>query len=518
MLTYTNFIPIVERKAPGKEDGMLLKIEKSSPIPFYQQIIDVIKILIDQGSLEVDQKLPSTRSLAKKLGVNRSTVVKAYEELQALGYLYSRPGSYNKVQKRRKEVEYNPDRESAISWEKASNPSGQRVYKIFGRYSPEKPRLSNSETDALNISELDLDPRLYPLHEFRRCVNHVLWERGSESLQYGDHKGYPPLRRQIARRLRLHSISVSEDEILITNGAQQAIDLIIRMLTRPKHKVAVESPTYANIIPLLHFAGVKILPIPMKTDGMDLSALARLLKNEKISFIYTIPNFQNPTGITTSHQHREQLLNLSLAHGVPLVEDGFEEDMKYFGKVPLPIKSIDDKNMVVYLGTFSKALFPGLRIGWVTADNECINRLTAIKRFSDLSSGSLVQIILHEFLKRGYYDLQLKRLHRIYRKRMQLALKTIEDWFPRSVNWTRPTGGYTIWVRMPWKLEEDQLHKELLKHGVVVSSGRYYFPQRKPSEYFRISIAKRNLEEIREGITRLGQALHGLEKRMEKCS
>lgn len=512
------FTSYSEKETPEKENGMLLKIEKSSSKPLYQQIIDEIKTLIDQGTLEADQALPSTRSLAKKLGVNRSTVIRAYEELQALGYLLSRPGSYNTVQKRRKEVEYNPDRKSAISWGKASNTSAQKIYEIFRRYSPERLPYSDFDTEALNISQLDLDPRLYPIDEFRRCVSHVLLEKGSESLQYGDHKGYLPLRRQIARRLRLHGISVSEEEILITNGAQQAIDLIIRMLAKPKLKVAVESPTYANIIPLLHFNNVEILPIPIKEDGLDLETLQKALMTDNVSFIYTIPNFQNPTGITTTHQHREKLFNLCLEHQVPLVEDGFEEDMKYFGKVPLPIKSIDEKNMVIYLGTFSKALFPGLRIGWVTADKECINRLTAIKRFSDLSTSNLVQIILHEFLKRGYYDHQLKRLHRVYRKRMQLALKTIEDSFPRSVSWTRPTGGYTIWVRTSWKLDEVKLHKIMSEYRVVVSSGSYYFPKKKASEYFRISIAKTDQEEIREGIIRLGKALHHLEKRMEKCS
>jgi DNA-binding transcriptional MocR family regulator len=511
------FTSYIGQETTVKENGMLLKIEKQSSKPLYQQIIDEIKTLIDQRSFEVDQALPSTRSLAKKLGINRSTVIRAYEELQALGYLLSRPGSYNTVQKRRKEIEYNPERMSAISWDKASNTSAQKVYEIFKRYSPEKLPYPDSDTKALNISQLDLDPRLYPIKEFRKCVSHVLWEKGSESLQYGDHKGYLPLRRQIARRLRLHGISVSEEEILITNGAQQAIDLIIRMLAKPKFKVAVESPTYANIIPLLLFNDVEILPIPMKEDGLELKTLHKALMKDNISFIYTIPNFQNPTGITTTHQHREKLLNLCLEHQVPLVEDGFEEDMKYFGKVPLPIKSIDEKNMVIYLGTFSKALFPGLRIGWVTADKECIDRLTAIKRFSDLSTGNLVQIILHEFLKRGYYDHQLKRLHRIYRKRMQLALKTIEDSFPRSVSWTRPTGGYTIWVRTPWKLDGAKLHKVMSEYRVVVSSGSYYFPQKKASGYFRISIAKTDQEEIREGIIRLGKALNHLEKRMGKC-
>jgi DNA-binding transcriptional MocR family regulator len=489
---------------------MFLRIERRQPKPLFKQIIDEIKNLIDQGTLEISQPLPSSRNLAKRLGVNRTTVTRAYEELQAIGYLSSRQGSYHRVQRRSKEVEYNPDRQSFISWEKASSPNARKIHEIFLQYSPEKQPAAPPGQDLINISELDLDPRLFPMEEFRRCVNHVLFSSGSNSLQYGDHRGYLPLRQEIAKRLRLHGISVSEREILITNGAQQAIDLVIRMLAKEGKKVAIETPTYAAILPILKFNGVDLLEIPMKKNGMDLDYLEEALAKERVSFVYTIPNFQNPTGITTPHQHRERVLNICLRYRVPIVEDGFEEDMKYFGKVALPIKSIDEKNLVIYIGTFSKALFPGLRIGWVTADKECISRLTAIKRFSDLGSSKFVQVVLHEFLKRGYYDRQLKRMHQAFRKRLQVALKTMDHVFPHTVSWTRPTGGYTIWVKLPRKWNEAKLHSHLARYGVVVSPGSYYFPFKKSCEYFRLSIAKRNEEEITEAITRLGKALHSL--------
>jgi DNA-binding transcriptional MocR family regulator len=497
---------------------MLLNIDRKDSKPLYKQLIDEIKNLIDQGALEAGESIPSTRSFAKKLGINRSTVTRAYEELQALGYLTSKEGSYHRVQRRKKEVEYTDNRISAISWENASTDDAKAIHQIFLRYSPERSKHPHSQEDAINISELDLDPRLYPMTEFRRCINHVLHDYGADSLQYGDHKGYFSLRRQIAKRLRLHGISVSEKEILITSGAQQALDMIIRMLAGNGKRVAIESPTYAAILPLLKFNGVNTLEIPMNGDGMDLDFLEKALAEEKVSFVYTIPNFHNPTGITTSHLHRERLLNLCCEHRVPIVEDGFEEDMKYFGKVPLPIKSVDEKNIVIYLGTFSKALFPGLRIGWVTADQECISRLTAIKRFSDLGSSKLVQIVLYEFLKRGYYDRQLKRMHRAFRKRMQVALQTMDACFPPTVQWTRPTGGYTIWVKLRKQWDDEQLNKHLAEFGVIVSPGSYYFPDRKRSEYFRVSIAKRNEEEIKEGITRLGKALHNMDKRRDDAA
>ena len=489
---------------------MLLKIDRRQPKPLFQQISDEVKSLVDQGTLDIGQALPSTRSLAKKLGVNRFTVTRAYEELQAIGYLSSKQGSYFRVEKRRREVEYNPDSLSLIPWEKASTSNAQKIHDVFLRYSPEKLPAVPASQDVINISELDLDPRLYPMEDFRRCVQHVLSSSGGDSLLYGDHRGYLPLRQQIAKRLRLHGISVSEREILVTNGAQQGLDLVIRMMAKPGEKVVIEAPTYAAILPLFIFNGVNLLEVPMKKDGMDLNFLEKALAREKVSFVYTIPNFQNPTGITTNHQHRERLLSICQERRIPIVEDGFEEDMKYFGKVALPIKSIDEKNIVIYLGTFSKALFPGLRIGWVTADKECISRLTGIKRFSDLGTGKFVQIVLAEFLKRGYYDKQLKRMHRAFRKRMQVALKIMVAVFPRTVSWTRPAGGYTMWVRYPKKMDESRLYSYLARYGVIVSPGSYYFPDMEKCEYFRLSIAKKNEEEIAEGIRRLGKALSDL--------
>jgi DNA-binding transcriptional MocR family regulator len=489
---------------------MLIKIERDHPPPVYQQIIGQIKKLIDQGSLEPGSRLPPSRSLAEKLGVNRSTIYLAYAELQALGYLQSRPGSYNIVLQRMREVAYDPDRQSLIRWEKACSEEAGLIYKTFLGYAPEKISRPGSGSSIFDLASLGLDPGLYPLDDFRRCARHVLLNSGFEPLEYGSHKGYPPLCEYIAKRLRLHGISVSDQEILITNGAQQAIDLIARLLGGPGRKVAIETPSYANAIPLLRFNRLQVVGIPMKSDGLDLAALERALRQETIAFVYTMPNFQNPTGITTSHQHREKLLSLCTRCKVPIVEDGFEEDMKYYGQVALPIKSIDEHNIVIYLGTFSKALFPGLRTGWITGDKELIGRILAIKRFCDLTSNNLSQVIIHRFCTLGYYDKHLKKIHRLFRQRMLVVLKAMKNCFPPSVSWTRPMGGYTIWVRMPKKISRQRLTEITAQFGVGVSPGEFYFPQRLPCEYFRINIARVPQDKILEAVKRLGKALDRL--------
>jgi DNA-binding transcriptional MocR family regulator len=494
----------------SQNKSVFINIDRNSNNPLYRQIIVAVKNLIQEGILEKGQALPSSRKLAEKLGVNRTTVNRAYEELQALGFLSSRPGSYHRVQERRKDLEHTPDRKSLISWEDKVTDSAFRIHETFLQYYPEQSRTNRIIDDVVNISRLDLDPRLFPMKAFKECTNKVLFEDGAESLLYGSHSGYPPLRSLIAQRLRLHGISVTSEEILITNGAQQGLDLCLRIFSRQGTQVALETPTYANILPILRFMNAEVVGVPMTKDGMDLGVLENVLNQKQLSFVYTIPNFQNPTGITTSYEHRERLYSICLQHKIPIVEDGFEEDMKYFGKVALPIKSIDAANIVIYLGTFSKALFPGLRIGWIAADRACVSRLAAVKRFSDLTTSLFLQMILCEFLKRGHYDRQLRRLHRIFRKRMQVALSAIEEFYPSKISWTRPVGGYTIWVRMPKKIGENDLKELMLHHGVIVSPGGYYFPDKKASEYFRLSISCLDEQEIWEGIRRSGEALRSI--------
>lgn len=486
---------------------MYLRIDRSRGTPLRLQVIEQIKGLVDKGALARGFRLPASRKLAERLGVSRSTVYEAYAELQAMGYVLSRPGSYSVVQKRQREVEYDATRGSILSWKNLSDSAAEHVFDIYTRSTTVPTHAATTGRDICNLAGLDPDPRLFPLTHFKRSTNAVLATSGGRILGYCEHRGYLPLREYIARRLRLHGISVSAQEVLITNGAQQAIDLILRMLISPQQSIVIEAPSYGIILPLLKLHRADVIAVPMKPDGMDLEALEKVLRQKRISLVYTMPNFQNPTGITTNHQHRERLLHLCTCYGTPLLEDGFEEDLKYFGRVDLPIKSIDTANVVMYIGTFSKALFPGLRVGWVTADRECIERLTAIKRFADVSSGSFSQAVMHHFCQEGYYDIHLKRLHRIYRRRMEVTLKTMARHFPREIEWTKPSGGYTLWVRMPRKLDRGGFQKLFDAHGVSVAPGMLFFPDARTSEYFRISIASINELEIMEAIQKLGRAL-----------
>jgi DNA-binding transcriptional MocR family regulator len=338
----------------------------------------------------------------------------------------------------------------------------------------------------------------------------VLLERGAALLDYGDPAGFPPLRETLARRMRAHGVTVSPDEILVTQGAQQALELVLKLLGRSGAAVAVESPTYGLVIPLLRLFNLRPIEIPILPDGLDLDALEAALGRERPALVYTMPNFQNPTGITTSQAHRERLLALCEAHRVPLLEDGFEEEMKYFGRAVLPIKALDRQQVVLYCGTFSKVLFPGVRIGWLVAARPCLERLTALRRVGEIAPSAVLQAALAEFGERGYFDLHLSRMHRVFRKRMSLALRTLRESLPKTwAEWQEPHGGYLIWLRLlrpPGQAPPDW-PRLLAARGVEVRLGAGFFVAPPDLMHVRLSISTLDEDEIVTGIRRLVAAV-----------
>lgn len=488
--------------------SLLLTVDKESEIPLFKQIVDEIVALADAGTLKPGDRLPSSRGLADRIGVNRTTVYKAYQELWALGYTESTPGSYSVIRKRRKVV---TDKEqpspSFIDWSRSVSQGFESMWQAWTREAAvTTAQLRKTEVNFVNLSP---DTRIFPAEDFRKCMNHVLAFQGPELLQYGDPQGYLPLRESIADRMRQHGVRVNAEEILITVGAQNGIELTIRLLADRDSTGAFEAPTYARALSLFRVQGIKPLAVPMTAHGMDIDVLETGIRTSRPSFIYTMPNFQNPTGITTEQSHRERLLKVCETHGIPLVEDGFEEEMKYFGKAVLPIKSMDRHGAVIYLGTFSKILFPGIRIGWIAADKECIARLTQLQRITLLSGSGVDQAALDRFCRIGLYDLHVKRMHREYKKRMQTALNVMNRVMPRELaQWHEPSGGYTIWVTLkkPAALEKE-LMTFLYNKGIAVSPGLLHYYDEPPGLCFRLSIAHMDEEAVETGFTKLAKGI-----------
>jgi DNA-binding transcriptional MocR family regulator len=364
--------------------------------------------------------------------------------------------------------------------------------------------------DGFDFGRLHPDTRIFPVSQFKKSLNKIILERGESILDYGSSMGYLPLREHIARRMQRHSIPVKPEEILISSGAQNAIDLLLKLFIKPNAKVLVEAPTYGMIIPALQFYGFEIISIPMKRSGVDLFYLEEKLKNEKYSFFYTMPNFQNPTGITTSQSHREKLLALCEKFSVPIIEDAYEEEMKYFGKVSMPIKSMDSKQIVIYVGSFSKILFPGIRLGWVAADKECIARLVNLKRFGDISSAMPEQAALANFCMNGEYELHIKKLHKIYRARMSLAIKTLKTITKsfKNIVWQEPNGGFTIWIELKKiKKSYEEIDTILKSFRIRVALGQDFYVEPVREIYLRLAIASLDDVEIVNGLKQLEKAI-----------
>jgi DNA-binding transcriptional MocR family regulator len=483
---------------------IVMNVDRNSRTPVYQQIYSRIITLIEDGTLKQGDSMPTSRALAATLGVHRSTIVRAYEECRALGYLESMAGSYTRVRWQQRVLKSPPNSVgNVINWDSAVDKN---------RLSNRLPASDRPSPEIIDFYTLSADPALTPNDEFRRCIKKTLLSNDSSALDYTDAGGWPPLRETVAARLRVHGMSVTPDEILITNGAQQALDLIFRLLLKPGDQIGVEAPTYGMLHPLATLHGVQPLEIDMTPDGLNLDNLKKLLNKRsgegQPKLIYTMPNFQNPTGITSSQAHREQLMDICEAAGVPIVEDGFEEEMKYFGKAVMPLKSIDIQGIVFYVGTFSKVIFSGLRIGWIAAPRKTIDYLARIQRATCISVNTLSQMALHQFCSSGRYEAHLRRIHSIYRRRMQKMLRELKTRLPAGVSWTRPTGGYTLWLTLPATAgEEAALYDEFRSAGVSVSPGRHYFLKERSKTHFRLSIACADESAIEEGCRRMGRVL-----------
>jgi len=487
---------------------LLINLERPSRVPLHTQIVERIRGTIADRTLRPGERLPSTRRLADTLGVHRSTVATAYQQLWSLGFIDLRPCSRPTVRERMELAgRSDPAGPGRLDWRAVTSPG---TNEILGRHRALPPYgTRRTGSDLISFASLDMDRRLFPIDHFRACVSKVLAKKGEDLLGYGDPAGYLPLREQVAHRMQQHGVSVEADEVLLTNGSQQGIDLTFRMVAAPGRSVAFESPTYNYMLPLLRFYGLKPLPISLGPDGMDLSALEKAIRGERPALIYSMPSFQNPSGVCTSQAHREELLALCEEHRIPLVEDGFEEEMQYSGRVVLPVKSIDRHRLVIYCGTFSKVLFPGVRIGWIAADRGCIERLTAIRRFGEVAPSSILQAAMFEFVRDGSYDRHVSKMHRVFRKRMQVALGALREKVSREwAEWTEPDGGYLIWLKLRTPAGRiTNLDSRLAAHGVRVAPGRHFFCDETDGNYVRLSISTLDEDEIRSGVARLAVAL-----------
>ncbi len=490
---------------------MRIPLDRGCDTPLYQQIMTFLRTGIQTGGLSAETRLPSTRQLARDIGVNRITVDTAYAELEADGLVYTRVGSgtyvlpYHPLQPLPKEAPGAPwplwQQEIQARNEQHSKVSPDELLRVRAA----------GQSHPLSFAGGIGDSRLFPVQDFRKVIQAVFRRDGTDALEYGEKNGYGPLRETIAHVLASQGLQTHADNILITAGSQQAIALIGQTLLRPGDTILVESPTYASALDLFRTQGLKIVGIPLDQHGMLTDRLEKLLQQHHPKLIYTIPNFQNPTGACLSLQRRHTLLALADRYNVPILEDDFVGDLRYDGRALPSLKALDPGGRVIYVSTFSKMLMPGLRVGFLAAEGPVYTSLVECKRVNDLTTSNLYQRAVEAYVTVGRYEAHLRQSCHIYRKRRDVMLQAIDRYLPEGTAVTPPQGGLFVWVRLPAGISTSTLLPLACDEGVSFSPGSMFFPDPAEGEdCMRLNFVTQLQEDIEEGMRRLARAIKRL--------
>ena len=352
------------------------------------------------------------------------------------------------------------------------------------------------------------DPDFFPLTELGEIAGRIIEKDGKAALQYNTTQGYSPLREKIADRMQKMDISVSADDIMIISGSQQGIDLCGRVFLDEGDGVVCESPSYSGALNAFSAYMPEFIEISTTGHGMHMDELEHTLSSQRnIKLIYVIPDFQNPTGRTWSLEKRKQLIALSNRFELPIIEDDPYSSFRFAGARIPALKSLDTENRVIYLGTFSKALCPGLRIGWVAAGHDVLNKIEIVKQAADIHSNSMAQREIDQYLERNDLDQHVARITSVYGKRKVLMTEAMEQYFPKVCRWTDPEGGIFIWVELPEQINARQVLYRAIEAKVAFIPGGGFFPNSQKENTMRLSFAAMTEDKITEGIKRLGNII-----------
>jgi len=363
-------------------------------------------------------------------------------------------------------------------------------------------------------------PEVFPAERFQEACQKVLQEKPHLALQYGATEGYEPLREMVARHIARYGIKAKSENVLITSGSQQALDLIGKLLINPGDRVLVEAPTYLGALQAFNVYGADYVSVPSDDDGLRSDLLEDPLRSGP-KFMYVLPNFQNPGGTTLSEGRRHELVLLADKYGIPIVEDDPYGQLRYEGEHLTPLVVLDRENLrrdqgysignVLYLSTFSKTLAPGLRLGWIVAPPDVIAKLVQLKQGADLHSSTFVQMVAYEVARDNFLDEHVKIIRSVYRERRDVMLDALSRYFPPEVTWTKPMGGLFLWVTLPAGADADKLFEAAIRENVAFVPGDcFYAPNGHSDEgrrHMRLNFSAAAPDQIREGIRRLSIAV-----------
>lgn len=473
--------------------------DRASPVPVYKQIIDYISKKISTGDWTVGSRLPSQRQLAKQFEVNRSTIVTAMEELSSYGILESDFGKGTCV--------------ASNTWSlmMTDSPPDWGSYIQSGSFEARDPinqECHHREFDpnVISLGTGQLSPELFPTELMKRALNHV--SKHMDALTYPEPLGLLPLRRAISKRLLNRGIDAPPSCILVTSGAIQALQLICLTMLKPGSSVYTGDPSFLKSLQLFHSAGMKLTGLPMDQEGIVYWQIEPESIQKKEALLYAVPDFHNPTGTVMSPERRKALFRFCQQNHLPIIEDSSYSELWFDENPPAPLKSMDKSGMVLYIGTASKALAPGLRTGWIVGPESVIHRLADMKMQMDYGSSSLSQLALAELYSDPAYGDYMDELRGKLKKRRDLVVHALERNFSQIASWTVPSGGFYIWLRFDENLTSKQLFRAALRENVLLFPGCLYEYGKSCS--VRISYAYADEREILYALARFSKLVKAM--------
>lgn len=483
----------------------LFTLDRASSTSLTGQLVERVAEAIDAGELAPGAKLPTTRALAADAQINHLTAARAYRRLAELGYVTAQVGRGTFV----REMPPGAVDERGDDWQLLALPEHPRSY--------EEEVLADAFRMAQEPGMVSLAtgwpaPRSFPAEELAALTARVFAEEGPEVLSYSTAEGVPALREELARRGRLVGFASDADEILVTSGARQALDLVARTVLRPGDVAVVESPSFAGLLSALRATGARVIGVPVDAQGFDTDMLEQVLARHEVKLCALQPASQNPTGGDLAPARREALASLAQERNFFVLEDAVYADQRFEGERGMPIRAAAPSH-VIYVDSLSKAIGGGLRIGWLAARGPIFGRLASLKMETDFQTATLVQHVAARYLASGGYERQLERTQPFYRERRDALMAALERHLAGEYRAERPRGGHHVWVTLNRPIDERSLYSEALRHGVSFTPGGSVSAFKTTQTSLRLSFPLVDPEELDEGVRRLARAIREVRRR-----
>lgn len=485
---------------------MEISIDRESGVPLYLQIAGGIRRLVLAGRLPDGFRLPPERLLARSLGVNRSTVLAAYRELKGDGLVDAHVGRGTVLVPRQIAASPEPVAEADgpdLAWRPLMREAALRERDPLVRNLLEL----TENRDLVSLSIGLPAPELIPLAELAAISASLLADPARGTLLHSPTEGVTSFRETVGQLMTRRGRTAPAAEVLITSGSQQGLDLVTRAFVDPGDAVVVEEPSYFGALTVFRAAGARLLGVPADRDGMRPDALEAVLSRHRPKLVYVLPTFQNPSGAVLSLERRKALLDLAYRFQVPVVEDDPYADLRYDGE-PLPsLHALDRRGHVVYLSSFSKLLFPGLRLGWIAAPRPVVRQLALLKQMVDLHSSTFGQQLVDRFVREGHLARHVETVRRAYAARRDVMVEALREACGDELAFTRPEGGFYVWCRLPSGVPEGPLLAEAARLGVSFLPGGACFVDEPAAAHVRLNFSAPSPRAIRDGVSRLARAV-----------